>query len=208
MRLILIRHGESYAAVEQVIADVAGCKGLTDQGVAQVRQLAHRLRSTGEANECTLFLSSPIPRARQSAQLLLDVLPVATFQEDPDLRDLIPGEADGLTNSEYAARYGRFDLMAKPERPFSPGGESWVTFTARVRQTMQRYAEEYAGQTVVAACHSGFIVLSILELFSIPRPGTRAFLNPTYTSLTEWHCSEKRWTLVRYNDSSHLLARS
>jgi hypothetical protein len=70
---------------------------------------------------------------------------------------------------------------------------------------MQRFAKQYEGQTVVAACHSGFIVMSILETFAIPRPGTQAFLHPSYTGITEWDYSGNRWTLVRYNDASHLL---
>jgi probable phosphoglycerate mutase len=204
VRLILIRHGESYASVEQTIADVASCKGLTQQGFAQVELLANRLRDTGEFDDCTLFLSSPIPRARQTAESLLDVLPVPVFGEEPDLRDLIPGEAEGLTNAAYEAQFGRFNLRDYPDRPFSPNGESWTTFTARIRQTLHRFTLEYAGQTVVATCHAGFIVIALLEIFAIPRPGTRAWLNPSYTGITELDFSDNRWCLVRYNDTSHL----
>jgi broad specificity phosphatase PhoE len=205
MRLILIRHGESHAFLHKIIADVESCKGLTELGIAQVQMLAKRLRSTGEVDECTTFLSSPVLRARQTADILLEVLPVASYMEEPNLRDLIPGEADGLAEEEYQARYGRFSLPEEPERRFAPGGESWIMFTTRVREAMARFAEQYAGQTVVAASHSGFIMMSILQLFAISRPGTQAYLNPTYTSLTEWRYSGTRWTLERYNDSSHLI---
>jgi probable phosphoglycerate mutase len=205
MRLILIRHGEAYASLQQIIADVDKCPGLTEHGYRQAKQLAARLRATGEFSNCTTFVSSPVPRARQTAENLLDALPVNRFDVDYDLRDVIPGEAEGLTQEEHAAKYGRFSMVAEPERPFSPGGESWLMFKQRVQQTMQRFATRYAGQTVVAVAHSGFIVGSILELFAIPRPGGSGWLHPSYTGLTEWQFSDNRWCLARYNDTSHLI---
>lgn len=204
MRLILIRHGESYASIEQTIADVAGCKGLTELGFHQVGMLAKRLAVTGELNQCSVLLSSPIARARQTAERLLEVLPVEAVRAEPDLRDLVPGEADGLSMAEYAVQFGRFSLRDEPDRPFAPGGETWTSFTARVRQTMHRLRTDYEGQTVVAACHSGFIVTSLFEIFAMPRHGTQAGLSPTYTGITEWHAAGDRWNLVRYNDAAHL----
>jgi hypothetical protein len=65
--------------------------------------------------------------------------------------------------------------------------------------------ERFAGQTVVAVSHAGFVVASILVAFDIPRQGTGARLEPALTSLTEWRVADATWTLVRYNDASHLL---
>ena len=53
--------------------------------------------------------------------------------------------------------------------------------------------------TVGAVTHAGFIVASVIALFGIPRPGTGARLDPDHVSLTEWHCLEVGWRLVRYN---------
>jgi len=72
---------------------------------------------------------------------------------------------------------------------------------------MDRLAGRYAGQTVVAVTHAGFIVVSILELFDIPRSGGRAWLDPRPTALTEWSRSNGIWRLERYNDTSHVYYR-
>jgi probable phosphoglycerate mutase len=80
-----------------------------------------------------------------------------------------------------------------------------VEFIARVRTTHQRLADRFAGQTVVAVTHAGFVVASLLVLFDIPRPGTGSSLEPSYASLTEWRLSGTTWTLVRYNDTAHLM---
>jgi broad specificity phosphatase PhoE len=207
MRLVLIRHGESEHTFRGIIADVSGCTGLTEQGTNQVQSLADRLRATGELNDCRALLSSPVPRARQTAAILASALPIAPIEEDDNLCEVRPADADGLSWEAYRARYGTFDLPTCPSRPFAPGGESWSAFLHRVRATHQRLAERFAGQTVVAVTHAGFIVASLLVMFDIPRPGTGARLEPDHTSLTEWHVTGTGWTLVRFNDTGHLLKK-
>lgn len=48
------------------------------------------------------------------------------------------------------------------------------------------------------------MVGSILVAFDIPHPGTGGRLEPAHTVLTEWLLANATWTLVRYNDASHL----
>jgi probable phosphoglycerate mutase len=132
-------------------------------------------------------------------------LPTSAVREDQALCELRPGAADGLAWADYRARYGAFDLLAAPDRPFAPGGESWHDFIARVRTILTRLSEQFAGQTVVAVSHAGFIVASLLVLFDIPRPGTGARFDPLHTSLTEWRVRDTAWELVRYNDVYHLF---
>ncbi len=204
MRLILIRHGESDHALCDVIAGRHSCRGLSEQGLKQAELLAHRLVVTHEVSDCQALLCSPVLRARQTAEVLARVLPAGPIEDDCDLCELHPGAADGLSWEAYRATYGAFNLLTSPTRPFALGAESWVEFAQRVHATLERLARRFAGQTVVAVTHAGFIVVSVLVLFDIPRPGTGAHLDPGYTSLTEWRVEEARWQLVRFNDLSHL----
>lgn len=199
-----------------VIADVRGCTGLTARGAAQAQALADHLSSPGAMDipggdpkapdggaRCGLLLSSPVLRARQTADTLSEVLAISPTL-DSGLCELRPGEADGMTWDAYRTAHGAFDLVTEPNRAFSPGGESWTTFTGRVHKTLERLARDLDGQTVVAVTHAGFIVASLLVLFAIPRPGTRALLDPRHTSITEWRVSDGLWQLDRYNDTRHL----
>lgn len=204
MRLVLIRHGASEHSSRGIIADVAGCTGLTEHGRTQASALVDRLRATGELSDCDILLSSPAPRARQTAELLANALPVGAIKVDDDLREVRPGDAEGLSWEEYRATYGAFELHASPNRPFAPGGETWAEFIARVQTAHQRLAERFAGRTVVAVSHAGFVVASLFLLFDIPWSGRAAYLEPTHTALTEWRVSGTTWTLMRYNDASHL----
>src|SRR5579884_1185169 len=168
MRLVLIRHGESQHSKLGLIAGVAGCPGLTEHGILQAQSLVNRLKETRELDDATILLSSPVPRARQTAEILARALPSRAIEFDCDLCELHPGEADGLTWDEYRSRFGTFDQQAEPDRHFAPGGESWSEMYARVRGSLGRLAERFDGKTVVTVTHAGFIVLSVLDLFQIP----------------------------------------
>jgi probable phosphoglycerate mutase len=204
MPLILVRHAESIHSQQGIIADVSGCSGLTHYGFEQAQLLANRLRTTGELNDCQTLLASPVLRAQQTAQVLLEVVPAKIVEQDHALCELHPGEADGLSWQEYREKFEEFDLIGSPKRPFAPQGESWLEFLSRVRDTLERLASQYENQTVTVVTHAGFIVASLLVLFDIPRPGTGAYLNPAHTSLTEWQKSNGTWQLAKYNDSWHL----
>src|SRR5690606_31074325 len=98
-----------------------------------------------------------------------------------DLNEVDPGEADGLDWSEYRERYGSFNMEEEVDRPFAPGGDSWKSFHERVARVLDRFAAEYADQTVVAACHAGVIQASMRILLDIPHPGNGAVLRPSNT---------------------------
>ena len=208
MRLILIRHGESLHSQRRMIAGVASCPGLTARGFEQSRILARRLEETGELRDATQLLSSPVLRARQTAEILAPCLPQCRLSEDIRLSELLPGDADGLLWQEYVSRYEAFDLVTEPDRPFAPGGESWQDFGTRVHAMLNEMIGVYAQQTVVGITHAGFIVMAMLELFSIPRPGTGTRIDPSFTSLTEWQYSNAEWQLLRFNDIAHLQEHS
>jgi len=148
-----------------------------------------------------------MPRAIETASIIAPGLGLEISGQECDLCELHTGEADGLNWTEYAARYGSFDMEAEPDRVFAPAGDSWNSFHERVQRTLERLARDYEGQTVVAVCHAGVIMASMRVLLGMRHPGAGARLRPTNTGLTEWEHdpSLDRWTLHSFNDASHLL---
>jgi 2,3-bisphosphoglycerate-dependent phosphoglycerate mutase len=208
-RLVLVRHGQSRATVDQVAGGMRGCQGLTDLGVRQAEALRDRLAATGELGRVTALLSSTLPRALETATVLAPALGHLAIATDPDLCEMNPGEGDGLTWREWGERYGGFDTLADPYRPLAPGGESFAVFQLRVGRTLARLVVEHDGGVVVAVCHGGVIDGSLRIGFGLAwHAGWRAIAEPANTSLTEWECSTEReprqWRLVRYNDAAHL----
>jgi broad specificity phosphatase PhoE len=206
MHLFLIRHGDAFAGFDGVISGPRGCKGLTDLGRRQAEALRSYLADTKRISAHAL-LASRLPRAIETAHIISPALGLDVADERCDLCEIHTGEADGLEWSEYASRYGSFDMEAEPERVFAPGGESWLSFHERVHTMCQQLAIEFADRTVVAVCHAGVIMASIRVLFGIPHPGTGARFQPSNTGLSEWEYdpNSDRWTLRSFNEHEHLL---
>jgi probable phosphoglycerate mutase len=205
--LVLIRHGESRAAVDQVVGGVRGCKGLSDLGIQQCQALRERFRRTKELDPVDVLLASVLPRAVETAELLapaFDLTPADVIQ-DCDLCELHPGECDGMTWDEFRLVYGEPDMAGNPYTPLSPGGESLAAFHMRVGRTLTRLAPDHEGETVVIATHGGFIYASLVVFLSLPRFGRLAELNPENASITEWSKPPGgKWRLERYNDTADL----
>jgi len=206
MRLTLVRHGEAHAGFHGVIAGPNGCTGLTDRGRAQAVALRDHLAASGRMR-ADVLLSSVIPRAIETAEIIAPGLGIVTFGRECDLCEVHTGQADGLEWAEWGARYGSFDMEAEPDRVFAPEGESWNTFHERVREMLARLAREYEGRKVVAVCHAGVIMASLRVLLGIANPGTGTRIHPTNTGLTEWEWepSPARWTLHSFNEATHLM---
>ena len=206
MRLLLIRHAEPVANVAGIVAGPRGCTGLTETGRAQAATLANRLRAEGLAPD--VVYSSVLPRAVETAELIMPSLAVGEVRQDCELCELHPGECDGLTWAEQVRLYGPGDSRS-PDTPISPGGESLLAFDQRVRRALQRLTQAHGDDFVVVVSHGGFISAATLALLGAPGLAeTKSFyLNPAYTSLTEWRQLEPgRWLLERYNDSAHLIS--
>jgi probable phosphoglycerate mutase len=210
-RLVLVRHGQSQATVDRVAGGDRGCRGLTPLGVNQAEALRDRLVATGELATATALLSSTLPRALETAEVLASALGL-TVVADRDLRELDPGDGDGLTWDEWEQRFGDIRAEVEPYRPLAPGGESWAEFELRVGRTLTRLVLEHAGGEVVVACHGGIIGGSLAVLLGLSGYGPRAVISEVQnTSITEWMCAQgpsraPAWRLVRFNDAGHLDA--
>lgn len=205
MRLILVRHGDAHAGLHGTIAGPTGCRGLTDLGRRQAAALRDHLTGAGRIGVDAL-LASELPRAIETAEIVAPALDVDEVPQDCALCEVHTGEADGTDWADYPTRYGAFDMLAEPDRPFAPGGDSWNSFHDRVDSMMERLAAEHAGRTVMAVCHAGVIAATLRVRFGLPGARTDVRLVPTNTGLTTWEHdpSVDQWTLRSYDDARHL----
>lgn len=204
-KMVLIRHGESACSRAGVVGGHKGCTGLSDKGVREAQALRDRLIRTGELSGASALYSSVLPRAVQTARIISPAIgtglaPVAKCS----FCELHPGEADGLTWSEFSERYGEPDFVNDPDVELSPGGESWSGFLGRASEALLGVADRHSGQTVVVVCHGGVIEASLLAFLPVERDLVRLGLRTEHTSLTEWERSDGGWKLLRYNDAAHL----
>src|SRR5690606_13719071 len=107
-----------------------GCTGLTDLGRRQAGALRDHLAAS-ERLRPDLLVSSALPRAIETAQIISAGLGVELAANDRELNEVDPGEADGIGWAEYNERYGGFDMEVERDREFAPGGDSWNSFHER-----------------------------------------------------------------------------
>jgi probable phosphoglycerate mutase len=203
-QLYIIRHGEAMSAIKGLIGD----GGLSPLGIIQAEHLRNRLADTGEI-EADVLISSTLPRAHQTAQIIAPALGLPILLDD-DIQEFRPGEAEGMTVEEFRETYGEADYDHDPYRPMAPGAENWAQFTFRVGTALDRIIREHAGKTIVLVCHGGIIDGSFLYFYRMStwRLPPAGFYTRN-TSITQWKQmlafnGEVHWHLIKYNDAFHL----
>lgn len=206
--LYLIRHGESVANVEPIVAGRDGDVGLTERGHRQAALLEQRL-SEHPIPADALYVST-LTRARQTAAYVARALGLEPVVEDA-LRELDPGEADGLTLAEWRERWPRprdGSLSGNPFLDFAPGGESWAAFLARSGAALQTVVDRHRDQTVVVVTHGGVIESSVALGFGLGATFHRVGFALLNTGVTHWRHQpdddRQPWVLVSLNDAHHL----
>ena len=171
--VILVRHGRTALTESHKISGRSGADPeLSILGLDDARRVAEEITQVGVAGffsqikKPTVIVSSPIQRARQTAEAIgrATNVPVTI---DANLAEIDFGDWDGFTNHEVAEKWGetyeawRGDINIAP-----PGtGESLVAFDARVQKARHDILAKYEGQTVVVVAHvmpiRGFIKAAV-----------------------------------------------
>lgn len=204
-RLLVVRHGESNVTVNRQIGGPLTCSGLSDLGRQQAKRLRDRA-AVGELPSIDEIWASTMPRAKETAQILNEALDLE-LQIEQDFEEFRPGVVDGMLFDDYIEKFGMIDQLGEPYKEISEGGESRVTFFARVGRAFDDLVAARPGKTLLVVCHGGVIDVLFRRLLGIHSEA--AFqLWTTNTSVTEFvttsHGPPRLWRLGRYNDSSHL----
>ncbi len=119
-----LRHGESVGNAEDRLQGHADYP-LTEAGRAQARLLAERW--LGEQVTFDLVLTSPLARAKETAQVITEVLHVP-LETDPIWMERNLGAMSGLTMEEIHTLYPQPEFRS-PYEPFGEDGEGdWELF--------------------------------------------------------------------------------
>jgi broad specificity phosphatase PhoE/ribonuclease HI len=148
-RLLLLRHGQTELSVMRRYSG-RGNPDLTELGHSQAESAALRLKQGGGI---AAVLSSPLVRARRTAQYAADALGLPVAVRD-GLIEADFGDWEGLTFTEASERdpeLHRRWLADTSVRP--PGGESFDEVHTRVRSALEEIVDRHAGQTVLVVSH-------------------------------------------------------
>lgn len=157
MKLIVVRHGESEMNNSGIIQSSMSKNNLTALGKEQASKLAKKL-----ANEkIDLAFVSPLDRARQTAEIILENHETAKIEFTDQLKEKDAGEYGGRPVGELGKAWRSSGL---PFGEFQPeGGESWYQAGERVISFIKGIIEQYkdSGSTILMVGH-GSIFTSLL----------------------------------------------
>ena len=172
MKLILVRHGETYWNDERRVQGGDSDIELNDTGLEQARNLAAFL----ENEPVIAILSSPLQRAIATAEVIASnhQLPV---EVDQGLRELKVGELEGMSVSNLSTTFSQFLMQWWQDGGTVklPNGESLVELQQRAWKAVERLLERHKtnpghneGTTVVVVSHYFVTLAIILKALNLP----------------------------------------
>ena len=165
-------------------------QGVTDipmnsTGIEQVRAAARVLNG----NEWDLILTSPLGRARQTAEIIAEHLGFQEIHQQDLLIERSFGEAEGLAYQEWKSKYSTLDEL--------PGGESKSELLARSKLLLETFTDTHPGKRILAISHGALIrtVLTIASDDQLPREGERL----GNASLNVVSHQDSSWSVTKYD---------
>ncbi len=152
--ILLIRHGQSTWNADRRWTGHAD-PALTSQGVEEARHAA--LSDLGSLG-LQAVSSSPLRRARRTAEVIAAQLDLPLMEPLHDLRERNAGQWSGLTSAEIERRYpGMLEAWRSGEPIEIPGGEPWDTFTRRVIAAVGEAVREPSAHALLLVTHGGVL---------------------------------------------------
>jgi broad specificity phosphatase PhoE/ribonuclease HI len=198
-RLVLVRHGSTVHSADKRFSGLNDLP-LDEAGQAQAAALAARAPSW----RADAVVSSPLLRARQTADTLAAALGVATDVND-DIAEVDFGAWEGLTFAEAQRDYPSelSEWLVSPEAA-PPKGESFATAARRIRRGRDAIIAAHPGNTVLVITHVTPIKTLIrLALDAPPVSLFRIHLDTASVSIIDYH-ADGNSSLRLVNDTGHL----
>ena len=198
--LILVRHGESEAAVEGEpfeLVEGHGDPALASDGIAQAELVGERLAS----EPINAIYVSNLKRTSQTAAPLAGRLGITPIV-DRDLREVHLGEWEsGLFRKKVIERDPVALRMAEEQRwDVIPGAEPAEDFARRTRAAVERITTAHPDQCVAVFAHGGIIG----EMLAQATGATGFAFTPDNASISQLIVTPQRWVVRRFNDTAHL----
>ncbi len=185
--LVLVRHGETDHTRRRLFSGRLGADpGLSDDGRAQVQAAAEWL--AGLADEQPVVLSSPLRRARESADIVAGRL-AAPYAVVDGLTEASFGTWEGMTYAEVAERDPAFATwFGDPDQPAGGTGDSLRATAERMVRTREQLVADHAGRLVVACTHLTPIKLLVQQALDMPLTSLfRTEVGPASVTVLAWY---------------------
>lgn len=199
MRLILVRHGETYWNAQRRVQGGDSDVELNEVGWKQAAKLVSFLKN----ENIDAVISSPLKRALVTAQIIAGQhqLPVEIHD---GLKEIDVGELEGLSLSSLSITFSQLLMQwwqGGAER--LPGGESFVELQERCWEAVEPLLVKYEDGTVVIISHYFVTLAIIFKALDLPLEYLAKFrVDLGGVSILEFEDYGAR--LLKFNDTSYL----
>ena len=200
MRLVVVRHGESEwnrIGRYQGTFDAP----LSDMGVRQAEALGERLRT----ESFHTIYTSPLQRARLTAEAVHRHHPETPFVVDPAIAELDHGEWSGLMVDEVIQKFGDGlrEWRMHPTRSQMPGGESFSNILKRVLDFKEALLKQHADQTILMSTHDVVVKILVADALGMHMDGINQIW-VTNASISVIEYGPDMTYLVSLSEAAHL----
>jgi broad specificity phosphatase PhoE len=200
-QFVFLRHGESLGNAQSRWQGQSDYP-LTEKGRAQAWALAERWKA--ENAKFDLVLSSPLGRAKETAEIVASMLQVKV-EFDPIWLERAIGEMEGLTSEEV--RQKPRPPYTTPYDPIGGDGEGdWALFL-RAGQALHNLLRRPAGSYLIVS-HGGMLNQVMHAVVGVPPhvdpSGVRFRFENTAFSRVIYFPHQHRWAVDAVNDRAHL----
>lgn len=179
----LLRHGQTDWNINFLLQGVTDIP-MNRTGIDQIRLAAKAIRR----EDWDVVLTSPLDRARQTAEIIQSELGFDSVIEEQLLIERSFGEAEGLSHEQWRQKYANLDHI--------PGGESRTELAERSQLLLDNVASNFAGKRVLAVSHGALIrtLIAIASKYELPRDGERL----GNASLNIVRHQQQKWRVIDY----------
>lgn len=158
----LFRHGQTDWNIDLRLQGTADIP-MNQTGIEQVSRAAEVIAKTS----WDLILSSPLGRAKQSAEIISKQLGVQEVETHDLLLERAFGIGEGMLYEEWNSKYSHLDEI--------PGAESTQLITERSQRLLDYVEQNFPGKRVMAVSHGALIrfVLQVVTSGEVPPKGER-----------------------------------
>jgi 2,3-bisphosphoglycerate-dependent phosphoglycerate mutase len=197
LNIIVIRHGQSEADILKVHEGRADFS-LTKLGHKQALSMANLVSTNYNIDK---IYSSPLKRARETAEILSNATNVPIIYED-ELMEFNNGLLAGLSRSEANERYPEPSVRWPHSSMY--GMESMIEFRARAESILSKIVSENSfDSTLVIIGHGGIINMLFRSFLELPL-NSQIFISTGDTGIHHWQITSCSHRIVYTNKLSHL----
>jgi broad specificity phosphatase PhoE len=143
MRLLLVRHGNTFGSADKVVWVGARTDlSLVEKGRDQARAVGRALN--GVSSRPRAIFSGPLRRTRETAEIIANEIgfPLSEIAGDACLRELDYGKWEGKSSQEIAIAFGPDGLREWEDNTRWPHDAEWSPAESEVKENLKRLAQQ------------------------------------------------------------------